>query len=176
MRLIRPAWLALVPALVVLAITQQVFAQPRPNSGDKEILDSVSDRTDIYPADADADREIVAAVARSTKEKKRVLLVFGANWCYDCHVLDHALHDGEAGKIVREKYLLVHVDIGEGEKNPELVKLYKIPLDKGVPAVAILDAAGKLLYSSGEGEFEAARRMLKQDLVGFLEQWQAPPR
>jgi len=176
MRLFRPAWLSLLPALVVLAITQQVFAQPRPNSGDKEILDSVSDRTNIYLADADADREIAAAVARSTKEKKRVLLVFGANWCYDCHVLDHALHDGEAGKIVREKYLLVHVDIGEGEKNTELVKLYKIPLDKGVPAVAILDAAGKLLYSSGEGEFEAARRMLKQDLVGFLEQWQAPPR
>ena len=176
MRLIRPAWLSLVPALVVLAITQQVFAQPRPHSGNKEILDSVSDRTNIYPADADADREIAAALAQSTKEKKRVLLVFGANWCYDCHVLDHALHDGEAGRIVREKYLLVHVDIGEGEKNPELVKLYKIPLDKGVPAVAILDAAGKLLYSSGEGEFEAARRMLKQDLVGFLEQWQAPPR
>ena len=174
MRLIRLAVLSLGLALVILAIMQTLFAQARPNSGDKGLLDEVPDRTNIYPAHADADQEIAAAVARATKENKRVLLVFGANWCYDCHVLDHALHDGEAGKILREKYLLVHVDIGEGEKNPELVKLYKIPLDKGVPAVAILDAAGKLLYSSGEGEFEAARRMLKQDLVAFLQHWKAP--
>jgi len=176
MQLIRTGFSSLALAFVILAITQNLFAQARPNSGDKELLDSVPDRTNIYPAGADAEQEIAAALARASKENKRVLLVFGANWCYDCHVLDHALHDGDAGKIVREKFLLVHVDIGEGEKNPELVKLYRIPLDKGVPAVAILDSAGKLLYSSGEGEFEAARRMMKQDLVTFLQRWKAPPR
>jgi hypothetical protein len=48
---------------------------------------------------------------------------------------------------------------------------YKIPLEVGVPAVAILAGEGKLLYSSGEGEFEAARRMLKKDLVAFLRRW-----
>ena len=100
-----------------------------------------------------------------------MLLIFGANWCYDCHVLDHALHDGDAGKVVSRNFLLVHVDISEGEKNTELVKSYKIPLDKGVPAVAILDANGKLLYSSGDGEFEAARKMMKKDLVAFLQRW-----
>ena len=70
-----------------------------------------------------------------------------------------------------EKFLLVHVDIGEGAKNVELITKYKIPLEKGVPAVAILDANGKLLYSSGDGEFEAARKMLKKDLVAFLQHW-----
>jgi len=104
-------------------------------------------------------------------ERKRVLLIFGANWCYDCHVLNQALHEGEAGKIVSQDFLLVHVDIGEGEKNSDLLKTYKIPLDKGVPAVAILESNGRLLYSSGDGEFEAARRMLKRDLVAFLNKW-----
>ncbi len=135
------------------------------------LLSSVSEKSDLYPAKADAAQEISTALQRAGAEHKRVLLVFGANWCYDCHVLDHALHEGEAGKIVAEKFLLVHVDIGEGEKNPELVKEYKIPLDKGVPAVAVLDENGKLLYSSGEGEFEAARRMLKKDLLIFLKRW-----
>lgn len=138
-----------------------------------QLLESVSTSANIYPADANANSEIRGALKRATAEHKRVLLVFGANWCYDCHVLDHALHEGEAGKIVSEKYLLVHVDIGEGANNVELVKQYKIPLDKGVPAVAILDDDGKLLYSSGEGEFEAARRMLKKDLVVFLTRWKA---
>ena len=136
-----------------------------------DLLDSVDTKANIYPADADARKEIETGLKRAVGEHRRVLLVFGANWCYDCHVLDHALHDGEAGKIVSEKYVLVHVDISEGEKNADLIKEYKIPLDKGVPAVAVLDDDGKLLYSSGEGEFEAARRMLKKDLVKFLTRW-----
>jgi thiol:disulfide interchange protein len=143
----------------------------RAQNKNPDFLDAVDSKTNIYPADADANKEIQSALKRAVLEHRRVLLVFGANWCYDCHVLDHALHEGEAGKIVSDKYLLIHVDIGEGEKNQDLIKEYKIPLDKGVPAVAVLDADGKLLYSSGEGEFEAARRMLKNDLVKFLTRW-----
>ena len=108
---------------------------------------------------------------QAVTEKKRVLLVFGANWCYDCHVLDRALHEGAAGKIVNESFLLVHVDIGEGDKNLDLIKKYKVPLERGVPAVVILGSDGSLLYSSADGEFEAARKMMKKDLVAFLTHW-----
>ena len=85
------------------------------------------------------------------------------------------MHEGAAGKIVEESFLLVHVDIGEGEKNPELVKTYRIPIEKGVPAVAVLNGDGKLLYSSGDGEFESARTMFKRDLVAFLSRWRVRP-
>ena len=145
--------------------------KPLPPSSDV-LLGPVSGKSVLYLATADAPKEIDEALKKAATENKRVLLIFGANWCYDCHVLDHALHDGDAGKIVSEKFLLVHVDIGEGAKNGELISRYKIPLDKGVPAVAVLDANGKLLYSSGEGEFEAARKMMKKDLVVFLRRWQ----
>jgi thiol:disulfide interchange protein len=134
-------------------------------------LESVEYRTAIYAADADANEEIQTALKRAVSEKKRVLLVFGANWCYDCHVLDRAMHEGTAGTIVSESFILVHVDIGEGEKNPELVKTYRIPLNRGVPAVAVLSSDGKILYSSGDGEFESARTMFKKDLVAFLNHW-----
>jgi len=63
------------------------------------------------------------------------------------------------------------VDIGEGDKNAELTRTYRIPVEKGVPAVAVLNSDGKLLYSSGEGEFESARTMFKKDLVAFLNHW-----
>ncbi|HYT50080.1 MAG TPA: thioredoxin family protein [Pyrinomonadaceae bacterium] len=165
-------------AIVILAIAFTFLvtptnspAQRRADAARAQVLDSVSARADLYPADADAKKEIDEAVSRAAVEHKRVLLIFGANWCYDCHVLDHALHDGDAGKILSENFLLVRVDIGEGERNPDLLKAYKIPLDKGVPAVAILAGDGRLLYSSGDGEFEAARRMLKKDLVAFLKHW-----
>ncbi len=138
---------------------------------DNGVLDPITAKTDLYPADADAKKEIEVALTLAATDHKRVLLVFGAKWCYDCHVLDRALHDGAAAQIVKESFLLVHVDIGEANKNLDLAKQYKIPLEKGVPAVAILGGDGKLLYSSGDGEFEAARKMMKKDLVAFLNHW-----
>jgi thioredoxin 1 len=99
------------------------------------------------------------------------LLIFGANWCYDCHVLDQALHEGEAGRIIKDSYMMVHVDIGEADKNLEVAKKYNVPLNKGVPAVAVVRGDGTLIYSSGGGEFEAARTMTRKTLVAFLKHW-----
>jgi thiol:disulfide interchange protein len=157
--------------LAALLVTSSSFGQKPSVPDDNDILAPVSVKKDLYPADADAKKEIDEAVQRAKVEKKRVLLVFGGNWCYDCHVLDRALHEGSAGQVMKESFLLVHVDIGEGDKNLDLLRKYKIPLDKGVPAVAILGSDGGLLYSSVEGEFEAARGMMKKDLVAFLSRW-----
>ena len=172
MNLLRRSSVYLTITFAGLVLSHNISAQRRPTQPDNQPLEAVEYRTSIYAADADAHQEIQEALKRATAEKKHVLLVFGANWCYDCHVLDRALHEDPAGKIVRESFLLVHVDIGEGEKNAELTRTYRIPVEKGVPAVAVLNSDGKLLYSSGDGEFESARRMMKRDLVAFLRRWQ----
>jgi thiol:disulfide interchange protein len=158
-------------AVALLLLISLGFSQKPAGRNDPEVLAPVSVKSDLYPANADAKKEIEEALKRAVAEKKRVLLVFGGNWCYDCHVLDLALHEGAAGKIVNQSFLLVHVDIGEGDKNLDLVKEYKTTLDKGVPAVVILGDDGRVLYSSTEGEFEAARSMMKKDLVAFLQRW-----
>ena|SRR2546423_6300623 len=162
--------LIFIASLILAAcLAPAVAAQQQPPNDD--FLKPVTIKKDLYPADADAKKEIDDALKSAAADKRRVMLIFGGNWCYDCHVLDQALHEGEAGQIVKDRFLLVHVDIGEGDKNLDLLANYKIPLEKGVPAVAILDGDGKLLYSSGEGEFEAARSMLRKDLVTFLNRW-----
>lgn len=153
---------------------EQTKQQPAESNSQREdenaILPPPATKKDLYPANVDASKEIAEAVKQATHEHKRVLLIFGGNWCYDCHVLDQALHQGRAGKIVEESYELVHVDVGEFNKNLEIVKKYNVPLDKGVPAVSVLDSKGNLLYSA-EGEFEAARQMVKKQLVEFLLKW-----
>jgi thiol:disulfide interchange protein len=153
-----------------LILAAQVYSQ-KPDKSGSEVLDPVTVKKDLYPAGADAKKEIEDALKQAATEKKRVMLIFGGNWCYDCHVLDQALHEGEAGTIVKQSFLLVHVDIGEGDKNLDLVEKYKSTLDKGVPAVAILSSEGKVLYSSNNGEFEPARTIMKKDLVAFLMSW-----
>jgi hypothetical protein len=130
-----------------------------------------SDAKNVYPADADAHAEIKEALEKAASGHKRVLLVFGANWCYDCHVLDLAFQRADIAPIVDASFEVVHVDIGQGEKNQDLMKEYGVPVERGIPALAVIDGKGKLLYSQKNGEFEKARALGPEDLVGFLNRW-----
>jgi thioredoxin 1 len=133
-----------------------------------------SERKDLYPADADAWREINEALKTAAKSRKRLLLVFGGNWCYDCHVLDAAFHLPEIAPTLNRNFLVVHVDVGEYNKNLDLAKKYEVPLEKGVPAAAVLDSDGKLLVSQKNQEFEKARSMAPEDILAFLNRWKPP--
>jgi thioredoxin 1 len=129
-------------------------------------------KKDLYPANADAHAEIREAEKRATKAHKRLLLVFGANWCFDCHVLDLAFQRSDLAPILAANYEVVHVDLGpEEEKNSDLVKQYEIPLNKGVPALAVAESDGKLVVSQKNGEFEDARALTPEALAEFLNRW-----
>jgi len=125
----------------------------------------------IYPADADARVEIEKAEKKAAAEHKRVLLVFGANWCYDCHVLDLAFHRPDFATAIAG-YEVVHIDLGEDEKkNSDVVKQFAVPLDKGIPALAVAEADGTLVVSQKNGEFEDARSLTPEALLEFLNKW-----
>jgi thioredoxin 1 len=157
---------------IMLALVGAMACSAQQPTGD-DVLKPVVTKTDLYPANADAKKEIEDALKIAASNNKRVMLIFGGNWCYDCHVLDQALHEGDAGKIFKDHFLLVHVDIGEGNKNLDLVKQYETTIDFGVPTVVLLNSSGRVIYSSTKGEFEAARKMMKKDLVAFLNEWQS---
>lgn len=126
----------------------------------------------LYDKAADAKSDIAEAEARAKKNHQRIILVFGGNWCYDCHVLDQAFHQPEVAAILQNGFQVVHVDIGDdGKKNNNLAADYQVPLNKGVPALALLDADGKLLYSQKNGEWESARSMDPDDVIKFLNKW-----
>jgi thioredoxin 1 len=128
------------------------------------------EQKDLYPASADAKTEIAEAVQKATA-RKRVLVVFGGNWCYDCHVLEEAFHSPEISPTIQKSFEVVHVDIGQMDKNLDVAKQYDVPLDRGVPAIAVLESDGKLLFSQKRGEFEAARSMAPEDILDFLNKW-----
>ena len=125
----------------------------------------------IYNESADAHAEIKEALKKAAAEHKRVIVVFGANWCYDCHVLDTAFHRSDLAPILSANYEVVHVDIGKGEKNQDLMNKYEVPMKRGIPGLAVLDADGKLVYSQKNGEFENARALAPEDFLAFLNKW-----
>ena len=129
-------------------------------------------KKDLYPANADAHAEIKEAEEKAARQHKRILLVFGANWCFDCHVLDLAFQRPDLSPILAASYEVVHVDLGpEEEKNADLVREYQIPLNKGIPAIAVAESDGKLVVSQKNGEFEDARGLTPEALMEFLNKW-----
>ena len=128
----------------------------------------------IYDANADAHTQIRDALTTAAREHKRVILDFGGNWCGDCQVLDIYFHRAPNDAILNTNYVLVDIDIGRMDKNVDVAQKYGIPLERGVPALAVLDSHGRLLYSQKQGEFEAMRRMSPDSVTEFLEKWKAP--
>ena len=133
-------------------------------------------KKNIYPPDADAHAEIKEAEEKAAKEHRRVLLVFGANWCFDCHVLDLAFHRPDFASAMAG-YEVVHVDLGDDEKkNADVVKQFDVTLDKGIPTLAVIEADGELVVSQKNGEFEDARSLAPEALLDFLNKWKPEAR
>ncbi|MGC2697005.1 MAG: thioredoxin family protein [Candidatus Angelobacter sp.] len=127
----------------------------------------------LYRSDANAMDDINRALVQAAKAGKRVLLDFGGNWCLDCHVLDRAFHQPRIAPLLNNNFVLVHVDVGQYDKNLDLAKRYRVNLEKGVPSLAVLSARGAVLYSTVD--FERARVMSEEDVISFLDKWKPAP-
>jgi len=133
--------------------------------------------TNLYPPPEKARSEIAAALALAAKDHKRVILVFGGNWCYDCHVLDATFHSKDIAPLVAANYHVVHINVGEeGDQNLDLANYYGIPLTTPprVPSLAVLDSDGRLVFAQKQGEFDNSARFSPADVTAFLKKW-APP-
>ena len=135
------------------------------------VASAVASGRDIYPDPAQAKADVAAALKAAATSHKRVIIDFGGNWCGDCQVLDIYFHNQQNRPILESNYVLVHVNIGNMDANLDIAEKYGVPISKGVPALAVLNASGKVLYSQKSGEFEAMRRMQASSVTSFLTQW-----
>ena len=156
MRVTLRTWHAALLAMVLLAATVPAVAQHQ-----------------VYPAPEHAAADLTAALKVAVAQHRRVLLDFGGDWCTDCLVLDSYFHDSSNRPILDADFVLVHINVGHLDQNLKLAERYQVPLNKGVPALAVLNSRGKLLYSQRTGEFEAMRRMESNAVTQFLLQWKS---
>ena len=130
----------------------------------------------VYPDVTRARADVDAALAEAAKSGKHVLVDFGGNWCGDCKVLDINLKKPENQALLDRHYVMVHVNVGDKgiSHNFDIAERYGIPLKKGVPALAVLDSKGAVLFAHRNGEFESMRKMDPKAVQDFLERWRAP--
>ena len=126
----------------------------------------------IYPEKADPKVEIANGLKQAKLQHKRVLIDFGGDWCGDCQVLDIYFHQGPNLALLQKNYVLVHVFVKETmDNNVELAAKYGVQIPKGVPALAVLDEDGKVIYSQRTGQFSDMRHMDPGSVNEFLNRW-----
>jgi thiol:disulfide interchange protein len=137
------------------------FAEPPPTTA----------RATLYDVKADGTQQIKEALAAAQKEKKHVLLQFGANWCGWCHKL-HALFESDAAirKELRQSYIVVLIDVDKNH-NADVVARYGNPTRHGLPVIVILDAEGKMLTTQDTGKLEVGPKHDPQKVLAFLSAW-----
>ena len=113
----------------------------------------------LYSAQADPKADIAAALKQAGLEHKRVILDFGGDWCGDCQVLDIYFHQSPNLELLDKNFRPRPHRHRPLRQKPRHSRKVQCPAQEGVPALAVLDSNGKLLYSQQTAEFGDMRYM-----------------
>lgn len=121
-----------------------------------------------YSATAHADAEVRQALARARENHKAVLVLFGANWCEDCRSLARSLQLPRNAALMARDFNVVKVDVGNFDRNLDVVDRLGGPISKGIPAAVLLSPDGEVRYATKAGELSTARRMSDEGVHDFF--------
>jgi len=121
-----------------------------------------------YNENADAKLDIKQALTQAAVSNTPIIVVFGDNWCPDCKELDLAMKNGASASLLERDFKIVKVNVGQFDKNLDVAKQYGVPLEKGIPAVAILSPKNDVLYVTKEGELANAGKMGDTGIYEFF--------
>ena len=136
------------------------------------VATAVAQAKHIYPAIDAAPADIKAALAEAHRTHRRVIVDFGGDWCGDCKVLDIYFHQSPNDELLAKNFVKVNINIGDQiDANLDIGEKYGVVLKKGVPALAVLDEHGNVIFAQKTGEFENMRHLQSSDLTAFLNKW-----
>ena len=173
-------WLGTACILAMSAVVA-IAQEPAKPQGEKP-APGAAKRASIYDKGADANVQVARAGERAKHGDKRILLMFGGDWCGWCHKLhDLFKTNREVAQVLSNEYELVTIDLESPNATP-LLKTCKEALSKdelrrgvGYPFLAVLDADGKVVTAQRTDVLEEADHHDPKLVTGFLEKWQVPP-
>jgi len=128
----------------------------------------ISDKKN-YPAIEAAVADVEAGLAEARRTGKRVIMIFGADWCPDCGALQSHFDEEANAELVAQHFVLVHVNVGMKDANLEIAQQYGIAV-KAIPALSVVEGDGSVVYAQGD-EFSNARSQEPGVVTAFLNKW-----
>lgn len=124
-----------------------------------------------YDENADASAEIARALERARSDGKRVLVLFGGNWCKWCRRLEHTLrNEPRVRDAIAAGFHVVHVDTGarRSGRNAAINERYGNPMQHGLPVLVVLRPDGQLHTTQETGALERGDRHDPERVLAFL--------
>lgn len=147
------------------ALAQQKSSPPK-FSPDTTIVPE----TTPYPDPALAPRQVEEAFATAGKSHRRVMLVFGGNWCPDCRFLAGVFEQPDAASWIDSHFVVVPVNIGRLDRNLELAARYGVTVHE-VPTILMITPNGKLLNGDSVNVLGDARDLSPQTVIDQIAAW-----
>ena len=122
----------------------------------------------VYDESADAQAQVSQTLAKAKADNKQLMIVFGANWCGDCKMLDGEFKKPALKALLDANYVIVKVDVNRFNKNLDVVKPYGDVIKKGIPSIVIATPANQLVYATNGGELADARKMGEAGVAEFF--------
>lgn len=113
--------------------------------------------------------EVKLFIENTIDSSMQPIIIFGGNWCPDCRIFDGTLQMHTIKKFVDEKFKILHIDVGRYDINMNLLELFGIPPEKGVPRVLVFDLERKLINNSSTTEWTTARDRDPQEIFNFIQ-------
>jgi len=131
----------------------------------------------IFGSGADARAQIEAALGRAKRHYRRVLVVFGADWCPWCRKLHKLFRENrDIAGLLKHEYEVVLVDVGRRDRNMDVAERYHVDLKKsGIPFLTVLDGQGEVIVNQETGALEEGEQHSPQKVAEFLRRWKLTP-
>jgi thioredoxin 1 len=123
-----------------------------------------------YDENANARQQIKQALTQAATDHKTIIIVFGANWCPDCRMLEYGMSKGASASLIQKDFEVVKINVGRFDKNVDVAASYGVPLKEGIPAVSFVSPDNHVLYVTKEGELANARSMGDDGIYKFFKQ------
>jgi thioredoxin-related protein len=98
-----------------------------------------------YNETDEAETEINYLLDIIKNEQKHGLIVFGANWCHDSRSFAATLNSIRFEKLLKNNYEILYVDVGDKDKNINLIRKYGVQGEFGTPTVFVINSNGRVL-------------------------------
>lgn len=160
------------PGIAPETVVQPGAAQPGPGVAAAP-AEAKPPAEKLYDEAADAKADVAAAVAKAKKEKKRVLVTLGANWCGWCRALERTFtKDEKVAAALSKSYVPVKVDVGKMTKNLDLAATWGADPKKGVPLLVVLDGKGRAVTVKDTESLEAGKGHDPEKVIAFLTEFE----
>jgi thioredoxin-related protein len=143
-------------AFLALLFTANIFAQ----------------ETKLYHPEADAEKDIAAAVTKAKAEHKYVMLQGGGNWCSWCIEFARFVKaDPKIDSVMNASFVWYHLNYSKENENKKVLARYDYPQRFGYPVFIILNEKGERIHTQNSEYLEEGKSYNKNKVQAFLEMW-----